>query len=169
MLLSVIVAVADNGVIGRDNALPWHISEDLKYFKRITLGKPIIMGRKTFDSIGRPLPGRANIVVTRNSDYAAEGVHVASSLDDALALAADIALIDGVEEALVIGGAQIYEEAIPRADRLYLTEVHAEVAGDAFLSPIETGEWREVSREERVAEPPNPFNYSFVVYERGAP
>ena len=166
MLLSVIVAAAENGVIGRDGALPWHISEDLKYFKRVTLGKPVIMGRKTFDSIGRPLPGRANIVISRDPAYATEGVRPVPSLDEAVALAEDIALIDGIDEALVIGGAQIYAAAIPRADRLYLTRVHAAVEGDVVLPEIDWAEWRELSREFHAAEAPNPYDYSFLVFER---
>ena len=166
--LAAIVAAAENGVIGRNNALPWHLSEDLKYFKRVTLGKPIVMGRKTFESIGRPLPGRTNIVITRNHAYRHEGVKVVSTLDEALSLAADIALIDGVEELLVIGGAEIYRESIPRADRLYLTEVHAAVQGDALLPPIDWSKWREVARERHRAQPPNPYDYSFVVYDRSA-
>jgi dihydrofolate reductase len=164
--LAIIVAAAQNGVIGRNNALPWHLSEDLKYFKRMTMGKPIVMGRKTFESIGRPLPGRTNIVITRNETYSAEGVKVVAALEDALALAENIALIDGVDEAVVIGGAEIYATAIPVASRLYLTEVHADVEGDAFLPDIDWSQWREISRERHVAREPNPFDYSFVVYER---
>lgn len=164
--LAVIVAVADNGVIGRNNALPWRIPADLQYFKRTTLGKPVIMGRKTFESIGRPLPGRANIVITRDAGYAADGVRVVGSLQDALALAGDIALIDGVDETVVIGGAEIYRLAVPVADRLYVTEVHAEVEGDALMPAVDWTQWREVSRERCAAEDPNPYDYSFVVYER---
>ena len=164
--LAVIVAVADNGVIGRNNALPWRIPADLQYFKRTTLGKPVIMGRKTFESIGRPLPGRANIVITRNAGYGADGVRVVGSLQDALALARDIALIDGVGEAVVIGGSEIYRLAVPVADRLYVTEVHAEVEGDAMMPAVDWTQWREVSRERHAAEDPNPYDYSFVVYER---
>lgn len=166
MRLSVIVAAAENGVIGRDNALPWHLPEDLRYFKRITMGKPIVMGRKTFESIGRPLPGRTNIVISRRDGYAPDGVRVVASLDLALALAADIATIDGSSELMVIGGAEIYKAAIPRADRLYLTEVHAEIEGDALLPEIEWSSWREVSRERWSADGCNPFDYSFVVFER---
>ncbi|MGB1141439.1 MAG: dihydrofolate reductase, partial [Halioglobus sp.] len=121
--LSVIVAAAENGVIGRNNALPWHISEDLQYFKRRTLGKPVIMGRKTYESIGRPLPGRTNIVISRDLSYAAEGIQVVASLEAAVQRCNDIALIDGIEEAVVMGGAQIYDLALPMADCLYLTEV----------------------------------------------
>lgn len=168
MRLSIIVAAAENGVIGRNNALPWHLSEDLQHFKRLTLGKPILMGRKTFESIGRPLPGRTNIVISTNPDYQPDGVRVVGSLPDALALAESIALIDGAEELMVIGGAQIYAEALPRAQRLYLTRVHAEVEGDAFLPAIDWSQWRETARERHTAVPPNPYDYSFVVYESGA-
>lgn len=167
MILSVIVAAAENGVIGRNNALPWHLPGDLRYFKRTTMGKPVIMGRKTFESIGRPLPGRTNIVITRQSNYSApDGVRVVNSLDEALALAEDVALIDGAEELMVIGGEAIYAGALPLAQRLYLTEVHAEVEGDAHLPPIDWGQWRELSRERFEAVSPNPYAYSFVVYER---
>ena len=130
MQLSLIVAAARNGVIGRNNALPWHLPEDLKYFKQVTMGKPILMGRKTFESIGRALPGRSNLVITRNGEWQAEGVQVVRSLEAALSLAEDIALIDGVDELMVIGGAQIYAEALPRAERIYLTEVDADVDWD---------------------------------------
>lgn len=164
--LAVIVAAAENGVIGRNNALPWHLPEDLRYFKRVTLGKPIVMGRKTFESIGRPLPGRTNIVITRQPEYSAKGVKVVSSLDEALELAADVALIDGVSELMVIGGAEIYRAALPRARRLYLTEVHAEVEGDARMPGLDWSDWREVSRESWPASEANPYPYSFVVFER---
>lgn len=164
--LSVIVAAARNGVIGRNNALPWHLPEDLRYFKRVTMGKPIVMGRKTWESIGRPLPGRTNIVITRRPDYAAEGARVVGSLEEALSLAEDIALIDGTDELLVIGGAEIYRAALPLASRLYLTEVHADVPGDAYLPEVDWAQWREVSRESFAASETNPYDYSFVVYER---
>lgn len=164
--LSVIVAVAENGVVGKNNALPWYLPEDLQYFKRTTLGKPIVMGRKTFESIGRPLPGRTNIVISSNPDYVAEGVTVVSSLPEALAFAGEVALIDGTEELMVIGGATIYAAAIPLADRLYVTEVHARVEGDAYLGEIDWGKWRESSRDYQSAEAPNPYDFSFVVYDR---
>ena len=166
--LAIIVAAAQNGIIGRNNALPWHLPEDLRYFKRRTLGKPIVMGRKTYESIGRPLPGRTNIVISRNAGFAADGIKVVRSLDEALRLADDIAQIDGVDELVVIGGAEIYREALPRAERLYLTEVHAVIQGDAVLPDIDWAQWREVGRERHAAEAPNPYDYSFVVYERAA-
>lgn len=164
--LAIIVAVAENGVIGNDNALPWRLPEDLQNFKRITMGKPVVMGRKTYDSIGKPLPGRTNIVVTRNVSFHAEGLQVAHSLEEALAKASEIAARAGVEEVMVMGGAEIYAATIPRADRLYMTEVHANVEGDAILPAIDWACWREVRREHRVAQSPNPYDYSFICYER---
>jgi dihydrofolate reductase len=164
--LALIVAAAQNGVIGRNNALPWHIPEDLRNFKRLTMGKPIIMGRKTFESIGKPLPGRTNIVITRNPVFRSEGVKVVFSLAAALELAQHIALVDGAEEAVVIGGAEIYRAVLPQAARLYLTEVHTVVEGDAVLPDIDWTQWREVSRERHAAQAPDQYDYSFVCYER---
>lgn len=164
--LAVIVAAADNGTIGSNNALPWHLPEDLRYFRRVTLGKPVVMGRKTYESIGRPLPGRTNIVITRNKDWHTEGVRSVRNLDEALRLAEEIAAADGAKELMVIGGAEIYATAIPRADRLYLTQVHANVPGDARLPEIDWTQWREVSRERFTASDGNPYDYSFVVFER---
>lgn len=158
-IVALIVAAAENGVIGCDNQLPWKISEDLRYFKRITLGKPVVMGRKTWDSIGRPLPGRPNLVVTRNPGWSAAGALVAHSLDDALAQAEVLA---GGAEVMVIGGAQIFAEALPLAGRLYLTEVHRAYAGDAVFPPPDPAEWREVGREDHAGDP----GFSFVVLER---
>jgi dihydrofolate reductase len=164
--IALIAAVAENGVIGRDNRLPWHLPADLAYFKRVTLGKPIIMGRKTFLSIGRPLPGRSNIVISRNAQFAAPGCTLVNSLEAALALADDIARNDKVAEAIVIGGAEIYAAALPLAERLYLTEVHASVEGDARFPRFERSQWRESSRDRQSACAANPYDYSFVVYER---
>ncbi len=166
MKLAIIVAQADNRVIGINNNLPWHLSEDLRYFKQVTMGKPIIMGRKTFESIGRPLPGRANIVISRDSGYRHEGVRVVNSLAAAQQLAESIGLIDGVDEAMVIGGAEIYTQALPLADRLYLTQVHAEVVGDAHFPAFHPGEWCEVARQDFTAQAPNPYDYSFIVLDR---
>lgn len=160
------VAMASNRVIGCDNRLPWHLPEDLRYFKRTTLGKPMIMGRKTFESIGRPLPGRPNIVVSRSVDWSAAGVTVAASLESALANARELAAASGAEELMVIGGAQIYAAALPLASRLYVTEVHAEVVGDTWFPPVNPAEWREVAREEHAAGADNPYPYAFVVYDR---
>jgi dihydrofolate reductase len=165
--LAVIVAAAENGVIGQNNAMPWYLPEDMRYFKQVTMGKPIIMGRKTFESIGKPLPGRANIVITRNHGFQAEGIEVVSSLDEALELGGQLAQKAGVSEMVVIGGAEIYRAAIPQADCLYFTEVHAPVEGDALLPQIDWSQWRETQREYHGAEPPgSDLAYSFVCYER---
>ena len=168
MKLSMIVAVAENGVIGRNNELPWYMPNVLKYFKQTTMGKPVIMGRKTYESIGKPLPGRTNIVITRQADYQPEGVKVVSSVEAARELAESVCLIDGQEEAMIMGGAEIYTLALPHTDRLYLTEVHADVEGDAFFPEYDKSLWQEVAREDFAAEGPNPYNYSFVVYEAKA-
>jgi len=160
------VAVASNGVIGRDNSLPWHLPEDLRYFKRTTLGKPIIMGRKTYESIGRPLPGRPNIVVSRSVDLTVPGVTVVDSLALALASGQALAAASGAEELVVIGGAQIYAAALPLASRLYVTEVHAMVEGDTWFPPLDPADWQEIARDEHPATADNPYPYAFVVYER---
>lgn len=166
MKISLICAMAENRVIGRNNSLPWHLSEDLKYFKRVTMGCCIIMGRKTWESIGRPLPGRTNIVVTTNPDYLAEGARVVHSLEEAIALAEAVALIDGAEEAFIIGGADLYQRALPLADRFHLTRVHAEVDGDTELMAFDEEEWQEVSREDFQHNETNPYDYSICVLER---
>ena len=168
MKLCVIAAVADNGVIGADGGLPWRLSGDLRRFKELTLGRPVVMGRKTFASIGRPLPGRPNIVVTRDGGFAADGVHVALDIDDALSRARDLAAAADVDEVFVIGGAAIYEATLGRADRLYLTRVHAEVAGDTHFPDFDVADWREVSRERRPAGDRDDHPYSFVLLERAA-
>ncbi len=168
MRLAMIAAQSQNRVIGNNNKLPWYLPEDLKYFKRVTLGKPIIMGRKTFESIGRPLPGRTNIIITRNPDWTHDGagVRVVHSLQQAIELAESLALVNGFEESLVIGGAEIYALALPQADRLYLTQVHAEVQGDAHFPPLDPTQWQEMAREDFSAIEPNPYDYSFVVLDR---
>ena len=160
------VAKASNRVIGRNNKLPWYLPNDLKYFKQTTLGKPVIMGRKTYESIGKPLPGRTNIVITRQAGYQPEGVKVVGTVEDAIKVAESVCLIDGQDEAMVMGGAEIYGLTLPHCERLYLTEVHADVEGDAWFPEYEKSEWKEVTREDFKAEGPNPFDYSFVVYER---
>lgn len=166
IVVSMIVAMAENRVIGRNNQLPWYLPNDLKYFKASTMGKPIVMGRKTFESIGKPLPGRTNIVVTRDRGYSAEGVKIVHSAVEAIAVAASVAAVDGVEELMVIGGAQLYQELLPLTQRLYLTEVHGQVEGDALFPVFERGLWREVARENFAAEGANPHDYSFTVLER---
>lgn len=164
--LAVIVAAAENGTIGKNNMLPWHLPEDLGYFKRVTMGKPIIMGRKTFESIGRPLPGRVNIVISRSPDYKVNGVEVVESFDAALLVARDRALTQGVDELMVIGGEEIYRVALPCADLLYLTKVHADIDGDAHLPAIDWSQWSEVSCEHHQAIDTAQPDYSFTVHER---
>ena len=163
--LAMIVAMARNRAIGRENALPWRISGDLQFFKRTTLGKPVVMGRKTFESIGRPLPGRQNIVITRNPDWCVDGVTVVSSLEQALTVAVNTAARDGVDEVMVIGGAEIYRQAIPLAQRLYVTEVDTEVEGDAFFPALDET-WQEVSRDCYPASEKDEYNYCLVQYDR---
>lgn len=140
-MISIIVAVAQNGVIGCHNRLIWHISEDLKRFKTLTTGHPVIMGRKTYESIGRPLPNRRNIVVSRNADLTIEGVEVVASLERAIEMCEN-------DDPFVIGGGEIYRAALPLADRLYLTQVDQSPEGDTFFPNIEPTKWREVAREE---------------------
>ncbi len=166
MSLALIAAVSDNGVIGRDNKLPWYIPADLRYFKQVTLGKPVIMGRKTWESMNRALPGRTNIVITRQAGYVAEGARVVPDLAAAIELAESVALIDAVEEVMIIGGAEIYRLALPAAERLYLTEVHAEVEGDTFFPEWDRTAWQETSREQHEASGSDGYRYSFAVYER---
>ncbi|MFY0640787.1 MAG: type 3 dihydrofolate reductase [Bermanella sp.] len=166
MKLALIAAYAQNRVVGIDNKLPWHLPEDLKYFKRCTSGKAIIMGRKTFDSIGRPLPNRTNIVISRNPEFNVNGVKVVSTLDEAIELAKAVNEINGIDEIMVIGGATIYELTLPLADRLYLTHVHANVEGDAYFPEVDFSSWHEVERADYSASETNPYDYSFVVYEK---
>jgi dihydrofolate reductase len=148
--IALVVALSRNGVIGADNALPWHLPGDLKHFKSVTLGKPVVMGRRTFESIGRPLPGRHNIVVTRNRGFApSNGVAVAHSLDDALAQAQHSARLSGSAEVVVIGGAEIYRQALPLAELVYLTRVDLMVEGDAFFADLAPDEWLCEHSEER--------------------
>lgn len=166
MKLAMIAAVAENNAIGINNKLPWYLPGDLRYFKAVTMGKPIIMGRKTFDSLRKPLPGRTNIVLTRDREYQREGISVVYSLKEAIALAEDIALINGHEEVMVIGGEQIYREALPVAGRLYLTRVHRRFEGDAFFPALEPSEWKETVREDRVVEGDEALAYSYLVLDR---
>ena len=159
--------MAENGVIGINNQLPWHLPEDLRYFKQVTMGKPIVMGRKTFESIGRALPGRTNIVISRNADWLGpEGVKLVASIDEAIALAESIAVIDGTSELMIIGGAQIYAAAFDKADTLYLTKVHAEVVGDAYFEGFDESQWNLSTKNSFKASGNNPYDYSFCVYQR---
>ena len=161
-----IAAVAENNAIGINNKMPWYLPGDLRYFKAVTMGKPIIMGRKTFDSLRKPLPGRTNIVITRDESWHHEGVKVVHSLDDALSLAENIALINGNEEVMVIGGEQIYRQALPGADRLYLTRVYQSFEGDAFFPEINESDWVETAREDLQSEDDEPLTYSYLVLDR---
>ncbi len=157
--LSLIVAMADNRAIGLGNKMPWHLPADFAWFKQQTLGHPVIMGRKTFESIGRPLPGRRNIVVSRNANFHADGVEVAHSLDAALQMTAHT-------DRFVIGGATLYTEALPLATHLIVTEVHAKPEADTFFPEWDAGEWRQVSRLRREPDEKNAYAMDFVVRER---
>lgn len=164
--LSAIVAMAQNRVIGINNSLPWYLPNDLKYFKAVTMGKPVIMGRKTFESIGRPLPGRPNIVISTNPAYQAEGIQVVTSVEAARELARHLVAINGGSEAMVIGGEQIYRLFMDSLDRLYLTEVMASVEGDAWFPEFDESAWEESSTQDYQAEGPNPYDYRMRVLER---
>lgn len=153
---ALIAAVARNGTIGRDNALPWRLPEDLRRFKALTTGHAIVMGRKTWESLGRPLPGRRHVVVSRDPDYRAEGITVVHSLAEALAVAGD--------DAYVIGGAMLYEQALPFVDRMEMTEIDADFAGDARFPPFDRGQWREAARETHRT--PEGLGYAFVTLLR---
>lgn len=156
--LSIIVAIANNRVIGLNNTLPWHLPEDLKRFKALTMGHHIIMGRKTYESLGRLLPGRTTVIVTRNPHYRIEGAQIAHSLEAALDMAS------GDAEPFLIGGAELYKAGLPLANKLYLTEVHADFVGDAYLSEIEMAEWVETARSTHTSQ--NGLAYSYVEYQR---
>lgn len=159
--LSLIVATANDRVIGKDNKMPWHLPADLQYFKAVTLNKPVVMGRKTFESIGRPLPGRRNIVISRDESYRADGIDVAHSVEDALTLAGNVA------EVMVIGGGAIYAHCLPFADQLYITHIDLAVEGDTQFPEYDTvNTWQLVTSEAHLADEKNPYNYSFNTYQR---
>jgi dihydrofolate reductase len=158
--LSLIVAMAKNRTIGVNNTLPWRCPEDLKHFKTLTMGHHMIMGRKTFDSIGKPLPGRTTVVVTRNNDLSIEGCLIAHSLKEAIAACA------GDEEIFIVGGAELYLQAVPLVDTLYITEIQQDVEGDAHFPEFDTSTWQEISREARSQEAPQPLEYHFVTYRK---
>jgi dihydrofolate reductase len=159
-IVSLIVAMAENGVIGCNNRLPWRLPADLAHFKRITMGKPMVMGRMTWESLPGLLPGRRHIVVTRDREYRAEGCTLVHDLEQALTAAGE------VPEVMVVGGSTIYKEILPRANRLYLTLVEAEVDGDAYFPPIDYTQWRELSRETHPADANNTYAYTFLELER---
>lgn len=160
MRLSIIAAMSANRVIGMNNDLPWRMPADWKHFKSLTMGHHLIMGRKTFESIDQPLPGRTTVVVTRQTGYAKEGVLVARSIDQALQMAA------GDDEVFVAGGAQIYQQMLPRADRMYLTSIHEEFEGDTDFPEFEESDWQLISEENQEPDEKNPYPYSFLIYER---
>ena len=163
--VAIVVAVADNGVIGRGNALPWDLPDDLQHFKRTTMGRPIIMGRKTFESIGRPLPGRLNIILTRDDAWQAAGVSVATSMEQAIDIAEGQAMMDGADSVMVIGGAEVYRKALPFTSRVFLTRVHGKVHGDAFFDLGQIALWRELSRLEISAGERNSHDFSVIELE----
>jgi dihydrofolate reductase len=160
--LGMIAAMNSKRVIGIDNTLPWHLPADLQYFKATTLGKPVIMGRLTWESLGRPLPGRKNIVISRNADYQAEGAEVVGSLDAAIELAEQTS----PSEIMLIGGGQLYREALTIAQTVYLTEVDNDLDGDTTFPMLDSGNWSEASREQHQKDDRNEFNYAFLRYER---
>ena len=162
MKISMIAAMAHDRVIGKDNQMPWHMPADLAHFQRVTLGKPVLMGRKTFESIGRPLPGRRNLVISRNPDYPAEGIEVVGSVEAALALLAG----SSVEELMVIGGGHLYAEMLPSADCLYLTRIDLAVEGDTRFPAFDDGQWQRVDCESHPADEKNPHPYSFEIWQR---
>lgn len=160
MKISIIVAMASNRVIGLNNQMPWHLSADLKKFKKITMGSPILMGRKTYESIGRPLPGRSNIIISRNPAYQQEGCLVFDDIDKAIVSCQEY------DEVFVIGGATFYEAMLPQANILYLTQIHAEFKGDTFFPIINKQEWTEISREDVSNDQSVDFDYSFIKLEK---
>ena len=159
-LVSLIVAMTDNGVIGRDNTMPWHLPDDLKRFRALTMGKPMLMGRRTFEAIGRPLPGRTNIVLTRDAHWRAEGAVVVHSVDEALQRSGN------VPELCAIGGADVFGLVMPMARRIDLTRIHADIPGDTVFPPIDPAQWREVERIEHGADERHAFPMTFVTLER---
>ncbi|GAA6170556.1 type 3 dihydrofolate reductase [Colwellia sp. KU-HH00111] len=174
-ILSMIVATADNNIIGKDNDMPWHLPADLAYFKKVTLGKPIIMGRKTYESIGRALPGRRNIVISRDENYApqgkgSEGVDVVISVEQALALIEQVnktgASEEKIDEVMVIGGGAIYQHCLPNADRLYITHINAAIDGDTKFPDYNDGSWQKIASESRPSDEHNAYDLDFCVYQR---
>jgi dihydrofolate reductase len=162
MTISFIVAVSENNVIGKNNQLPWQIPRDMKYFKNVTWAMPVVMGRKTFEALGKPLNGRTNIVVTRNKDWKKNGVQTVQSIDQAIVLAAKT----DAKEIFIIGGAEIFQAAMPSADRIYLTLVHENFEGDAFFPEIKQEDWKLASNRDCEPDERNPYALSFQVWER---
>ncbi|UII54525.1 dihydrofolate reductase [Cytobacillus spongiae] len=159
-MISLMWAMDENRVIGKDNQLPWHLPEDLKFFKRTTMGHPIAMGRKTFESIGKPLPGRENVIITRNQNYEQEGCKILHSIEELLHYS------QTQNELFIIGGAEIFREALPYADRLYLTQINHSFDGDTFFPSFDRNEWKLVSKEKGIKNEQNPYDYEFQIYEK---
>ncbi len=157
--ISIIAAMAKNQVIGKNNALPWHLPADLKHFKNVTMGKSIVMGRKTYESIGKPLPGRQNIIITADKNYQANGCTIIHSIDD-------VKSNKDIPEIFIIGGAEIYKQLLPYTQKLYLTFIDANIDGDSYFPEWQQNQWQYISRENHLADAQNKFNYSFVVLER---
>lgn len=160
-MISLLWAMDENRLIGKDNDLPWRLPEDLKYFKKVTMGHPIVMGRKTYESIGRPLPGRQNIIITRNPNYKVDGCDVFHSIDEFLSYYKSQS-----GEIFVIGGAEIFKATIPFADRLYVTKIHETFTGNAYFPELDMGKWSLISSEQGIRDEKNPYDYEFLVYER---
>ena len=160
MIISIIAAMGKNRVIGKNNSLPWKLPADMKHFQDLTTGKPVIMGRKTFESLGKPLPNRMNIIITRDQNYKAEGCIVAHSLDDALKAA------ENQKEVMIIGGSQIYKEFLPRADKMYLTLIEADFEGDAYFPGYKIEDWEEIDYKEHERDAKNQHNYTFLTLKR---
>lgn len=169
VVISLIAAIGENGVIGDGERMPWHLPGDFAFFKATTMGKPVVMGRKTFESIGRPLPGRANIVITRRPGYAPEGIDVVASLEDALERAHAVARLNGQEEVFVIGGGQVYAEALPLADRLYITHVALAPEGATRFPAIDPEQWRVAASPDVPASPKDSALFIVRIYERRLP
>lgn len=161
-IISAIAAMAENRVIGKDNKMPWHLPADLKHFKATTSGHPVVMGRKTYESIGKPLPDRTNIILTRDLQYSAPDCVILNSIETALSMANEL----DMDEIFIIGGAEVYRQLLPVTQRVYLTIVHHNFDGDAFFPELKADEWQEVSRERHTADDKNKYDYSFVVMER---
>ena len=160
MIISIIAAMGNQRTIGINNSLPWKLPADMQWFRKCTMGKPIIMGRTTFESIGKPLPGRKNVIVSRNPDYQVEGAIVVHSLEQA------IDAVQGEEEVMIIGGSNIYSQALAFANRLYLTEIHSDFEADSWFPEFDQAQWQQCSREDHRADEKNLYDYSFVVLER---
>lgn len=160
--VALVVAMAENGVIGNANRLPWHLPADLKHFKAVTMGKPMLMGRKTFQSIGKALPGRRSLVLTRDRSFAADGIELVHSVDEAIRVAGE------AQELMVIGGADVYRSVLPLASRIYLTRVHAAVAGDTRFPAVDWDAWRCLSRSRHAADERNAYDMSFLLLERAS-